>query len=114
LFIDDAISAFVAAAVVHGAHSCAIPIGGGREYTVVELCREVMRAVGGEVPIEENAFPPRSTEIWRMCADNADAKRLLGWIPSIPLPDGLRRTFGRSESQGEERHARSVPAGGVA
>ena len=37
--------------------------------------------------------PPRSTEIWRSCSDNADAFRLLGWQPRVALAEGLARTI---------------------
>lgn len=114
LFIDDAVSAFLAAAVMPGAHSSAIPIGGGREYTVVELCRAVMHALDCEVGIEENAFPPRLTEIWRMCADNSDALRILGWAPAVPLHEGLRRTFALHEYSAESQPGRLARAAGVA
>lgn len=93
LYIDDAVAAFVAAATSPAAHGHAIPIGGGQELTVAALCEAAVKALGASMPVVRGAEPPRSTEIWRSCSDNADAFRLLGWQPRVALAEGLARTI---------------------
>lgn len=93
LYIDDAVSAFVAAATQPTSWGHAIPIGGGEELTVISLCEAVVRALGAPVAVLAGAEEPRLTEIWRSSSDNVDAHRLLGWEPRVSLADGLRQTL---------------------
>jgi UDP-glucose 4-epimerase len=95
LYIDDAVEAFLAAATQPSAFSHSIPIGGGKEVSITDLCRTVMKAMGRQVPIIEDAQKPRLTEIWRSVADNNDALRLLRWAPRTNLVEGLAKTVGR-------------------
>jgi nucleoside-diphosphate-sugar epimerase len=32
--------------------------------------------------------------VWRLQADYSKAKRLLGWEPTVALPEGLKETIG--------------------
>ncbi|MGH9632914.1 MAG: NAD-dependent epimerase/dehydratase family protein [Bryobacteraceae bacterium] len=93
LYIDDAIDAFLLAATQRVAYGHSIPIGGGQEMKVLELCRAVLRAMGEELPVVANAEQPRLTEIWRSACDNTDAKLLLNWSPRTTLMEGLTRTI---------------------
>jgi len=97
LYIDDAVEAFIAAATSLNACSHAIPIGGGHELEVSALCETMLQALGASVPVVCGAEPPRPTEIWRSCSDNADALRLLGWQPRVSLAEGLSRTIAEWE-----------------
>jgi nucleoside-diphosphate-sugar epimerase len=92
LYIDDAVSAFVAAATERAAWGHAIPIGGGQELTVTSLCEAVIATLGASVPVVAGAEQPRLTEIWRSSSDNVDAARLLHWEPRVTLSEGLVRT----------------------
>ena len=100
LFVADAIDAFVAAAARPQAFGHCIPIGGGCELSVVELSRLALDVLGSTVPLEPSSSEVRPTEIWRSRVDNADAERLLGWRPRVPLREGLALTFGRAAASG--------------
>lgn len=65
----------------------AFNIATGRETTVNELARHVMRALGREVPVEY--APPRAGELQRSCLDISKAGRELGWQPEVSFDDGL-------------------------
>ncbi len=93
LYIDDVVEAFLAAWRSKNSTGQCIPVGGGKEFTVRELSRVVLDALGSDTPVEAGAEPMRPTEIWRNFADNTDAKLLLDWSPRISLREGLRRTF---------------------
>lgn len=92
LYIEDAVRAFVLAAVEPRAWGHAIPIGGGQELSVTSLCEAVIAALGAQTRVVAGAEQPRATEIWRSSSDNIDAARLLGWEPWVTLSDGLART----------------------
>jgi len=57
-----------------------INIGGGKNYTVLEIAE----MIGGE-----QVFIEPRTEAKHSLADTTKAKNLLGWNPEISLPDGI-------------------------
>jgi len=60
-----------------------IHIGNGHPYSVNEL----VKLIGGDfVNIPPRAGDPRRTE-----ADNSKARELLGWEPTVSLPEGIER-----------------------
>ena len=62
-------------------HGEVINIGNGTSYSV----NDVAKIIGGDfVYVEPRPGDPRSTR-----ADNALAKELLGWQPTISLEDGI-------------------------
>lgn len=93
LYVDDAVEAFVAAAIHPEAFGHAINIGGGSEIPVFELCRKTLDVLGSSVAIVANALEARMTEMWRSYCDNEEPRRLLGWSPRVSLVEGLTRTL---------------------
>lgn len=107
LHVSDAVEAFLRAGASPMARGHAIPVGGGEEMTVAEICRRVKVAFGSDAPIDFGASPLRITEIFRSSCDNQDAKRLLVWQPAISISEGLARLAGRTGQSA----ARSAVAG---
>lgn len=67
-----------------------INLGNPGEFTIAELAREVIAAVGQDpgtdyFPLPQNDPMQRQPDITR-------AKEILGWAPTVPLSDGLRPT----------------------
>ncbi len=93
LYVEDAARALAAAAAEPVAWGQAVPVGGGCELSVVEICREAVSVLGGRVEVVADAQPPRVTEIWRSWSDNVEAREILGWSPAVSLREGLRRTL---------------------
>jgi UDP-glucose 4-epimerase len=93
LFVEDSVRAFVAAATEPAAWGSAVPIGGGRELGVIEICREIVRLLGSRIEVVPGEEQPRLTEIWRSYCDNAEARELFGWSPAVSLAEGLSRTL---------------------
>jgi UDP-glucose 4-epimerase len=93
LYIDDAVDAFVAAALraemLNGSN---LPIGGGRELSVLDVAECAIRVWGGGLRVVCCPTAVRPTETMRSGCDNEDARRALGWSPAIDLEEGLRRT----------------------
>jgi UDP-glucose 4-epimerase len=109
IYIDDAVSAFVAAATASAAWGHAIPIGGGAEITVQAICEAALQAVGSTVPIVTGAEEPRLTEVWRSTSDISDAERLLGWRPLVSIAHGLARTAAASTTRIHKSALLEVP-----
>jgi UDP-glucose 4-epimerase len=99
LYIDDAVRAFLAAAATPAAWGRALPIGGGCERSVLDICRDVLDVLGSGVEAAAGAEPARLTEIWRSFCDNREAGDVLHWAPRILLREGLRRTLAAAVSE---------------
>jgi nucleoside-diphosphate-sugar epimerase len=68
-----------------------INLGNPTETTVAELARLVAELVGVPLHVRTTELPMDDPR--RRCPDIARAVRYLGWRPSVPLRDGLRRTI---------------------
>ena len=67
-----------------------VNVGNPGEFTMKQLAEEVGRAAGTEVKVSYRPLPqddPRHRQ-----PDITRAKRLLGWEPTVPLREGLKRT----------------------
>ncbi|MEP0803958.1 MAG: NAD-dependent epimerase/dehydratase family protein [Chloroflexota bacterium] len=93
VFVDDVVSALVAAATAPNINGLVINIGSGRETSIRELIKAVLDVTGSKVEVIYNA--QTSGGVSRMCADISLAREKLGYRPSISLEDGLRLTMKR-------------------
>jgi UDP-glucuronate decarboxylase len=95
-YVDDLVEGLIRLMnVEEGAHEGMdvhepVNIGNPGEFTMKELAEEVGRAAGVEVrtrfcPLPQDDPKQRRPDITR-------AQTLLGWSPTIPLRDGLKRT----------------------
>jgi nucleoside-diphosphate-sugar epimerase len=67
-----------------------VNVGNPGEFTMRQLAEEVGRTAGVEVRVAYRPLPqddPRQRQ-----PDITRAQKLLGWGPTIPLRDGLKRT----------------------
>jgi NAD dependent epimerase/dehydratase len=94
LFVEDTARGMMRSAEAHGVEGEVINLGTGTEISIGELGQRVLRQLGKEVPVEldESRLRPQDSEVERLVADTAKAKRLLSWEPEIDLDEGLRRT----------------------
>jgi UDP-glucuronate decarboxylase len=65
-------------------------LGNPHEITILEASRQVSRALG--IPWKVRYRPLPEDDPKQRCPNIARARRLLGWRPRIPLPEGLRET----------------------
>lgn len=93
VYVDDVVSAMVAAATAPGVNGLVINVGSGTETSIRELVKKVAQATGREVDSLFNANT--SGGVSRMCADLSLAAQKLNYRPSIKLDDGLRLTLQR-------------------
>jgi len=93
VYLDDVVSAMIAAATAPGLDNLVINIGRGVETSVRELLRLVLEATGSQAEIIYN--PRTDPGVSRMCADITLAREKLGYQPRISLEEGLRLTLMR-------------------
>ncbi|HZI47896.1 MAG TPA: NAD-dependent epimerase/dehydratase family protein, partial [Pyrinomonadaceae bacterium] len=91
-YVDDLIDGMVRLMNVADGATVHEPVnvGNDHEFTMRELATEVGLAVGVESRIRFCDLPADDPRQRR--PDLTRAKQLLGWSPSVPLKDGIRRT----------------------
>lgn len=73
-----------------------VNIGNPGEFTMNELAEEVGKATGREVRVKYLPLPKDDPRVRRPDIDRA--KKLLGWTPTVPLAEGLKKTVEYFES----------------
>jgi NAD dependent epimerase/dehydratase len=94
-FVANTVDGFIKAAVAPGAIGETMNLGSGREISVGDLASMIARLVGKPIQIvcDEQRLRPDKSEVERLLAANAKARRLLGWEPAVGLEEGLQRTI---------------------
>ncbi len=93
VYLDDAVSAMIAAATAPGLDKQVVNVGSGTETSVRELIRLVLEVTGSRAEVVYN--PRNDVGVSRMRADLTLAREKLGYSPRINLNDGLRLTLER-------------------
>jgi len=93
VYVDDVVSAMVAAATAPNVNGLLINVGSGTETSIRELVKKVGNATGSETDSLYNANT--SGGVSRMRADINLAAKKLNYKPSIKLDEGLRLTLRR-------------------
>ncbi len=93
VYVDDVVSAMVAAATAPSVDQEVINIGSGTETSVRELAEMVLRLTDSRANVVYN--PHKSSGVPRLCADLTRAREKLNYQPRFSLEEGLRRTLER-------------------
>ena len=93
LFVEDTVRGMMRCAEAEGVEGEVINLGTGIEISIGELAERVLRQLGKELPValDQDRLRPADSEVERLVAGTAKAKRLLGWEPEVDLDEGLRR-----------------------
>jgi UDP-glucose 4-epimerase len=89
IYVDDVVSALIAAATVAQVPDRVLEIGTGQLRTIREVVMMIRDLMGGPEPVF-GAVPARGHE---RAARIDPAASLLGWTPKTSLESGLRRTI---------------------
>jgi UDP-glucose 4-epimerase len=94
VFVDDAADAFLRAGASDACNGQVFNVGGQEAITLRELV-ELLISVAGTGRYRLIAWPPekKAIDIGDFHADSSLIARTLGWRPTTPLRDGLRRTI---------------------
>lgn len=92
-YVADTVAGFIAAAESENGVGEVINIGSNYEISIGDTVRLISEVMGADVEIETEdvRLRPDKSEVERLWADNAKAKRLLGWEPRYAGLEGLRR-----------------------
>jgi UDP-glucose 4-epimerase len=93
VYVDDVVSAMVAASTAPEVNQRIINVGSGVETSVRDLVRKVLEVTGGSPQVLYN--PRHDGGSQRMSADLSMAQKLLNYQPAINLETGLRLTLER-------------------
>jgi dTDP-glucose 4,6-dehydratase len=88
-FVDDEVEGLWR--LLHSRYEEPVNIGNPHELTILEFARAVQRLVGADVPIVRKPLPEDDPKVRR--PDITRAKEVLGWEPTIPFEEGMRRTI---------------------
>lgn len=94
-YVDDTVRGFMLAGASSASVGEVINIGTGREVSIADTVKLIVELVGkrdAKVVQDEQRVRPDTSEVSRLCADIAKAKKLLGYEPKVTLEDGLKRT----------------------
>jgi UDP-glucose 4-epimerase len=94
LYVDDAVEAFLCAALSRDTAGLALNVGGGEPYTLLALAEALIRANGGGC-FERREFPAdrKRIDIGDFVTDDRRFRSLTGWAPRTTLEDGLARSL---------------------
>ena len=94
VFVDDAVEAFLAAAVAPEIEGRALNVGGDAAYSLAEIAAAMIAANGGG-HYELKEFPPerKRIDIGDFVTDDRQFRALADWAPRIALADGLKRSL---------------------
>src|SRR5262245_56996838 len=90
-YVDDAVAAFLGAGAA--ADGQVFNLGGERPYSLREVAELVVAAAGGASALRLVPWPPEKKviDVGSVYSDHAKITAVLGWRPTVALPDGLRR-----------------------
>nr|WP_090346072.1 NAD(P)-dependent oxidoreductase [Mycolicibacterium malmesburyense]CRL78695.1 NAD dependent epimerase/dehydratase family protein [Mycolicibacterium malmesburyense] len=95
LYVDDAVSGFTAI-VDKGAETPVYHLGGDSSYEPHEIIDHLARLLGRQAEIHEADI---DDDVANVSLDWSRTETELGWRPTTPLSDGLRRTLERAASR---------------
>jgi UDP-glucose 4-epimerase len=91
-YIDDCVTALILASQSTASKGEVFFAVADRQYSVSEIAHAIVEQIGGKVRMVP--WPPdrEVIEIGDAVISNAKIKRMLGWVPSVELMEGLART----------------------
>jgi UDP-glucose 4-epimerase len=90
-YVENVVDATVRAARADGASGRIFNVAAGTPASVNTVAETIATIVGQ--PVERRYEPPRPGDIRDSWADVSAAKEALGYVPTVGLEDGLRRTI---------------------
>jgi UDP-glucuronate decarboxylase len=89
-YVDDLVDGLIRLMSSPAEVTGPVNLGNPAEFTVLELAKQVLALTGSASPIEQHPLP--IDDPVRRRPDIARARELLGWGPTVPLEEGLKRT----------------------
>src|SRR5262245_15983469 len=96
-YVDDLVEAMIRIMDTPDGFTGPINIGNPREFSMLALAEEVLRAAGSKSKIVFRPLP--SDDPKQRQPDIALARSVLGWVPRVELKEGLAKTVGYFRSR---------------
>ena len=93
IYVDDHINAYLKALRNKKAIGQVIQVCSGKGYTTEETAELIVKLTGFKGEIIWNSTPKRPLDAQILIGDNSKAKKLLAWVPTYTLEDGLKKTI---------------------
>jgi len=90
-FVDDLVNGLVRLMEADNTITGPVNLGNPGEMTIRQLAEQVIEITGAKSELIEKPLP--SDDPTQRCPDINRAKTQLGWVPSVALEDGLKRTI---------------------
>lgn len=94
-YVEDTVAGFISVAESPASTGEVVNIGSGREISIGDLADRIAWLMDRDVDIiyDASRIRPEKSEVNRLLANNAKARKLLQWEPRVSLDDGLRKTI---------------------
>jgi nucleoside-diphosphate-sugar epimerase len=93
IFVADVVEACLLAAGAATKPGEILNVGSGQQWTNEQVVDLIDSITGRPLYRRTEVYPPRETDTSFWVADNAKARRVMGWQPRHSLPDGLAKTW---------------------
>jgi len=94
-YVTDTVEGFIRIAQTPDVEGRTYNIGTGQEISVGQLADRIVQIIGEDIPVlfDPTRIRPPASEVSRLICNSQRARRDLGWQPTVPLEEGLRRTI---------------------
>jgi NAD dependent epimerase/dehydratase len=94
-YVADTVEGFIRVGQSPEAIGEIINIGSGKEISIGELAKRVLKIMGRDALIktDEERVRPQTSEVERLLCNNGKARALLAWEPRVRLDQGLAQTI---------------------
>jgi dTDP-L-rhamnose 4-epimerase len=99
IYVDDAISAFIAAAESPSVDGQIINIGSGEAHALRDVAQLIWQLSGTDAPLMIGARSAGATELHDTWADIERAQEMINWAPQVSLEDGLTQMIAWARTQ---------------
>ena len=91
-YVDDMIDAFIRLMATADDFTGPVNLGNPRELTISELAEKVLSLTGSRSKLIYKSLPADDPK--QRQPDISLAREQLGWVPKVPLEEGLKKTIG--------------------
>lgn len=113
-YVGDIVPALVKLAETPAAYGTAVNLGGAEEISILELAHRAIAVLGSRSGIRfvpyDQAYAEGYEDMRRRVPDNSRARALIGFSPTTPLDEVIRRVAGAKAHGGRVNEAMSLAA----
>ena len=92
-FVSDTARGIISSLTEEKAVGETINIGSNTSYKIKNLVMQIAKIVGQNIKIKTDKKRFRPYDVQKLVCDFRKAKKLLGWIPKVPIDEGLTNTI---------------------